>query len=254
MENLVTYEKNDGIAVLSINRPKALNALNKEVVDRMEAIVDSVAKDTDVKVLILYSKENFAAGADIKALAECTPKEAEAFAFYSTYGKIEDLEIPTIAAIEGYALGGGLELSLTCDFRIVSKTAKLGLPEINLGIMPGAGGTIRLPRLIGESRAKEMIFTGMPINSEKAFEIGLVNAVIEGSVLDEALEWAGKLKNKAPIAIKTAKLTIREGLTKNTREGIALEGKNWANLFSTADQKEGMHAFLGKRKPCFQGK
>ena len=175
--------------------------------------------------------------------------------FRRLFNEIDDSSIPTIAAIEGFALGGGLELALTCDIRFASEKAKMGFPEINLGIMPGAGGTVRTPRIIGESAAKDMIFSGIIVNANHALQLGLVNHVAEeGHLYEEALAYAGKLANKAPIALKTAKETIDRGLEVSEKTGIDIECNNWASLFNTERQKEGMRAFLKKEKPEYKGR
>jgi enoyl-CoA hydratase/carnithine racemase len=246
----------DGIALLKIDRPEALNALSREIIDEIDAFIESITENKSVKVLLIYSENNFAAGADIKNMIECNEEEAKAFAFSPTYDKIEYLAIPTIAAIEGYALGGGLELALTCDLRIAASNAKMGFPEINLGIMPGAGGTIRAPKLIGAARAKEMIFTGDVIDAEKALAIGLVNQIVaKDEVFPVAIKLAEKLARKAPIAMSVAKETITAGLEETSVPvAVAIELENWAGLFNTLDQKEGMKAFIEKRKPLYQGK
>lgn len=252
----VIYKKEGNVAVLGINRPKALNALSRKIVDDIGEAVAQVAADETVRALLIYSEKNFAAGADIGDMVECSEDEAKAFVFSPVYNQIEALQIPTIAAIDGFALGGGLELALTCDIRFAAETAKMGFPEINLGIMPGAGGTIRAPRLIGASAAMELIFSGNTIGAERALQLGLVNRVTaEETLYEEALKFAGKLAAKAPIAMKTAKKTILDGLNASSvTAGIDMECDNWASLFRTADQKEGMRAFLEKRKPDYQGK
>ncbi len=252
----VTLKINDGTAILGIDRPEAFNALNREIVDEIDEAIENIRGDKDIKVLILHSEKNFAAGADIKNMINCDEEAAKKFAFSMTFNKIEDLEIPTIAAIAGYALGGGLELALACDLRLAAKNAKLGFPETGLGIMPGAGGTVRAPRLIGQAKALELILFGRIVSADEAASIGLVNKVSEpNSLLDDAMEWADKICKGAPIALKTAKKTIKAGLgEKDTKSGTAIEAENWARLFTTEDQKEGMAAFIEKRKPVFRGR
>lgn len=254
--NNLTFEIIDDVGILKINRPNALNALNHSTIDELDVLIEQIKNNLNIKVLIIGSDNNFAAGADIKEMVGCNVDEAKAFSFSKTFVKIESLEIPTIAAIEGYALGGGLELALTCDFRIAASNAKMGFPEINLGIMPGAGGTIRLPKLIGVSKAKELIFLGETIDSERAEQIGLVNKVVEnGKTIETAITWAKKLCKKAPIALRVAKETIKSGDAEIKIDyALKIEEENWANLFGTEDQKEGMNAFIEKRKPIYQGK
>lgn len=255
MEYLI-FEKVETIGIIKINRPTALNALNRQLVDELDELLDEIVKNNEISVLILTADNNFAAGADIKSMMELHGEEAKDFSFSRTFDKLADLEIPTIAAIEGFALGGGLELALACDFRIVSKTAKLGFPEINLGIMPGAGGTIRAPRLIGASRAKELILLGERIEAEQAERMGLVNKVVEPeALLETAMGWAKKLSRKAPISLSIAKKTIQAGLDQpQIKQAMKIEAENWAALFETEDQKEGMKAFAEKRMPIYQGK
>lgn len=252
MEQIVLNRKN-GIGVLQILRPEALNALSRSIVDEMDRLIDTVSEDKAIRTLVIYSEKNFAAGADIKGMVNCDAKEARDFMFAPTFNKIAALPIPTIAAMSGYALGGGLELALACDIRIAAENAKLGFPEINLGIMPGAGGTIRAPRLIGEAKAKELIFRGAIIDAQTALAIGLVNQVVSGEALWESAEkLALKISQKSLVALAAAKRTIEAGMQMPTIEaGIAMEGDQWAALFESEDQKEGMRAFIEKRKPVF---
>lgn len=251
----VEIKKEDNIAVISINRPEALNALSREIVDELGDAADRVAEDDEIRCVILYSKDNFAAGADIKAMAECDEKSAGEFSFSPVYNRIADIEVPVIAAIEGYALGGGMELAMTADIRLADKDAKVGFPETTLGIFPGAGGTVRVPRIIGASRAMEMILTGDIVSAERAAEMGLINRVTEGSVYEEALKLAGRIAKRAPVAVRLAKDTIRSGLAEtDIARAVEIEASNWVSLFSTEDQKEGMKAFIEKRKPVFRNR
>lgn len=256
MNEQIFMEVNDQIATISINRPEVLNALSKEIIDKMDEMIESIKNNKNIRVLIFYSKDNFAAGADIKAMAKCNLQQAKEFIFTPTYNKIHDLGIPTIAAIDGYAFGGGLELALTCDFRIACKNSKMGLTELNLGIMPGAGGTVRLARIIGESKAKEMIFLSKVIDGEEAEKIGLVNIAVEKEDLySTALSWAEKLKRKSSISLAHAKKSIENGICDtDIHSSTNMESEIWASLFDTHDQKEGMNAFIEKRKPKFLGK
>lgn len=248
MNEQVILEYADSIATLTIHRPKALNALSREIVDLIDAKLDELAAQQGIRVLILTGEDHFAAGADIADMVERTPEEAKAFLFSDTFLKLEQLGLPTIAAISGYALGGGLELALACDFRIASEDAKVGLPEINLGIMPGAGGTVRLPRLIGEAKAKELIFLGSRLSAQEALDCGLVSKVVpKAELAKEARDLAEKLAEKSATAIKAAKKSI-------SVQSLQQESEIWTSLFATEDQKEGMRAFLEKRKPVYQGK
>jgi len=252
----VKCEKRDGVAVVSIDRPEALNALNREIVDEIEALADELAADESVMAVLIGGTENFAAGADIKGMIECGPAQARAFAFNGCYNKIMNLPVPTVAAIDGYALGGGVELALACDMRIAAETAKLGLPETNLGIMPGAGGTIRLARLVGYAKACELILLGVHIGAAEAEKIGLVNQVVpKEELMPTALKWCRNFAGKGRISLVTAKMVIAKGLAFSTvEEAVKHEEDEWVKLFDTEDQKEGMRAFIEKRKPSFTGR
>lgn len=252
----VTLKIEEGIAVISVVRPEALNALNREIVDEMDKLIEQVEKDDSVRCLIFYSEKNFAAGADIKAMAECDEEGAKAFAFSPVYNRIADLDLPTIAAIEGYALGGGMELAMTCDIRIAGASAKMGFPEVTLGIFPGAGGTIRVPKVVGEAFAKELIFTGDAVSAERALQMGLINRITaDADVYTEAMKLAKRIEKRGPIAIRLAKDVIRKGLEEaDQNKAVEIEAKQWAKLFNTCDQKEGMKAFIEKRKPQFENR
>jgi enoyl-CoA hydratase len=251
-ENIL-FSIQESTAVIKMNRPKFKNALNTKMVEDLDDAIVRVSSDPEVRVVVLGGDENFAPGADIKEMIEMGPEEARGFAFYKTFGKIERLMKPTIAAMSGYALGGGLEMALACDFRIAGPDAKLGLPEIGLGIIPGAGGTQRLPRLIGSSRAKEMIFLGSIIDANMALQYGLINRIAENP-FEAALEMAKKLSLKPPLALKAAKQSIDMASKVDLQSGIEFEEMAWSSLYATQDQKEGMMAFAEKRKPTFTGK
>lgn len=250
----VNYSVAQGVAVVSIRRPEALNALSREIVDELDALLDTLAADSAVKCLVFYNEKNFAAGADIKAMADCDPAGAAEFSFSPTFNKLAAFPVPTVAAIEGYALGGGLELALCCDIRLCAEGARLGFPEITLGIMPGAGGTVRAPRLLGAGRAMEMIFTGSPLTAQEALHAGLVNRVTAPEELSEAAMKLGRrIAAQSRVALTTAKRTILAGLAApDVERGVEIEAANWAGLFSSHDQKEGMHAFMEKRKPVYE--
>lgn len=251
----IRYSRENGIARIVLDRPDVLNALNRAMVDEILDAVRVIAADDSARALVIWgSGSNFAAGADVGSMVDLTPAEVPAFAYNDAFNALEDLPVPSIAAISGFALGGGLELALACDFRICSRDVKLGSPEIKLGIFPGAGGTQRLPKLIGPSRAKEMIFLGKSIDAETALRYGLCDRVIEGDPVTEALAMAEQLAKQAPGALRIAKRVINYGLGRDIKTGIACEEKGFAGLFTTADQKEGMKAFLEKRKPVFTGK
>lgn len=252
----VILKREGTVAVLQICRPQALNALTRSIVDELDGRITEILEDGGIRVVLIHSEGNFAAGADIRDMEEMSEAEARAFAFAPTFNRIAALPMPTVAAMEGYALGGGLELALACDIRYAADNARMGFPESNLGIMPGAGGTVRAPRLIGEAAAKELIFTGRILEAQEAMALGLVNRVVpQGDLMKETQKLVDKLASKAPLALTAAKRTIEDALAAPTAEdGIALETGNWAKLFGTRDQREGMRAFLDKRKPAFTGK
>lgn len=244
----------ENIGVISIVRPEALNALSREIVDEIDQCIEEIVLNQNIRCLVFHSVKNFAAGADIKGMAHCNEEEAKAFAFTPTYNKIANLGIPTIAAIEGYALGGGMELAMTADIRIAGESAKMGFPEVTLGIFPGAGGTIRVPRIVGEAFAKELIFTGDAVDATRAMEMGLVNRVVpDDKVYEEAMKLAKRIAKRGPVAIRMVKDVIKRGMEENdVNKATEIEAEQWVKLFSTEDQKEGMQAFLEKRKPVFR--
>lgn len=250
----ISVQYSEAVALISIDRPKALNALNRELIDELEQCLNDIESRKEVKCVIVHGHKNFAAGADITKMVECNPEEARAFVFSPAFNRLSNLAIPTIAAIEGYALGGGLELALACDMRICGESAKLGFPEISLGIMPGAGGTVRAPRIVGAAKAMEMIFTGASLSAIEAEKIGLINRVVpDEEVLTTAEKLAGKIASKSRVALEIAKKTILSGMViANVEDAVRAETENWGDMFRTHDQKEGMRAFLEKRKPQFK--
>lgn len=240
----------DNIAIVKNHRPEKLNALNSQFFEEMNHFLANLSEE--IKLLIITGEgKAFAAGADISEMQNKKAAEAEQFARTGqiTFDKIENLEIPVIAAVNGFALGGGCELALACDFRIASKNAKFGQPELNIGLIPGYSGTQRLPRLVGVGNAMYMILTTEAISADEAKSMGLVQKVVEHDDLMEAvLKTAKNILSKSPLAIKAAKHTIRKGMNMNFAEGIKLEAREFGLLFET-DAKEGMSAFLEKRKP-----
>jgi enoyl-CoA hydratase len=255
----VTIEKENDIAIISINRPKALNALNHETLSDISAAAKDVLADTEIKVVIVtgVGEKAFVAGADIKEMKDMTPLEARSFMQYGqgVFSELENLPKPTIAAVNGYALGGGCELALSCDMILASEKARFGLPEVTLGIHPGFGGTQRLPRLIGSAKAKELIFTGDMVDSAEALRIGLVNKVVPPEqLMDEAKSLAQRIVKNGQIAIRLAKSAINAGLNVPLEKGLAYEAETQGLAFATEDKNEGLTAFLEKRKPNFQGK
>ncbi|MGX9135498.1 enoyl-CoA hydratase [Rummeliibacillus sp. JY-2-4R] len=253
----LNYIVDEGVALATINRPPA-NALSRALVEEVNLLLDAVEKDTDVRVVLLHGEGRFfSAGADIKEFTELTtPKDFETL---STQGqdifeRLEKFPKPIIAAIHGAALGGGLELAMSCHFRYVSETAKLGLPELQLGLIPGFGGTQRLPRYVGVAKAAEMMFTSDPISGVEAVKCGLANrAVPEESLLEEALNTAKKIAKKSPVALRKAIEMLQFAKTPSFYEGITAEAQGFATVFVTEDAKEGINAFIEKREPVFKG-
>ncbi|EHQ87935.1 enoyl-CoA hydratase/isomerase family protein [Desulfosporosinus youngiae] len=254
----ILVEIEEGIATITLNRPEVLNALNSQVFNELGEAAAQLTADQSVRAVIITGGEKvFAAGADIKQMASATAVEVSSSVRPSmiAFNRIENMPKPVIAAIAGYALGGGCELTLTADVRIAAENAQLGFPEIKLGILPGGGGTQRLPRLIGPGKAKELIFSGDFIPAEEALRIGLVNKVVPaGQLLAEARKMAGKFAARGAVAVQMAKSCINEGLQMDLDRGLQYEHKCFSLLFATEDQKEGMQAFVEKRKPNFKGK
>ncbi|WP_330640701.1 enoyl-CoA hydratase/isomerase family protein [Anaerovorax odorimutans] len=248
----VLYEKRGHTAIITFNKTADLNALSEDFLQKIGEAVDLVEQDEEVYTLILTGAgKAFIAGADIKEMYE---KDADSIMVWSSLGsglnlRLENLKIPVIAAINGYALGGGLELAMACDIRIASEKAKMGLPEVSLGVICGAGGTQRLPRIVGEAVAKEMIFTGKKVNAEEALSIGLVNRVVPPEkLMDTALELAAAIERNGQIAVGTAKAAINFSGTSDLEEGCLFEREIFSKLFETEDQKIGMGSFLRKEK------
>jgi len=257
-ENLI-YNKKDGIAWITFNRPKVLNALNRKTIEELQAILRDARDDTAVRVLILTGSEEraFVAGADINELAQQTPVHGKEFSLYGqgVFHLLETIGKPSICAINGFALGGGCELALCCSIRLASKTAKLGQPEVKLGILPGYGGSQRLARLCGKGMAHELCLTGEMIGAEEAQRIGLVNHIYEPTELLPAAEaMAKKIIEKAPLAVKYCMEAIERGGEMAQEEGLFLEATLFGVCCATEDMREGTKAFLEKRPPNFQGK
>ena len=250
-------ETQGGVTVMTISAPKSLNALNSTILGEIDDCIDNLEDDTRVLIITGDGEKSFVAGADISEMAPLGEEEGFEFGKRGAlvFRKIETLPIPVIAAVNGFALGGGCELAMACDIRIASNNAKFGQPEVGLGIIPGFSGTYRLAKLVGQGMAKEMIYTGRAIRAEEALRIGLVNAVYEpAELLDRAREMAARMIANAPIAIAYAKKCINESYDLNADEAIELENEQFGLCFTTDDQKEGMDAFLNKRKPVFSGK
>ena len=248
----ITYEVEGQIGIITINRPKALNALNSTVLEELDKTLDAVDLQT-VRCLILTGagEKSFVAGADIGEMSTLTKAEGEAFGKKGNdvFRKLETFPIPVIAAVNGFALGGGCEISMSCDIRICSENAVFGQPEVGLGITPGFGGTQRLARLVGPGMAKQLIYAAKNIKADEALRIGLVNAVYPlEELMDAAEKLAATIAKNAPIAVRACKKAINEGLQVDMDRAIVMEEKLFGSCFETADQKEGMGAFLEKRK------
>lgn len=249
-------ERRDGVAILTINRPDVRNALSAEVVGELRTALSEFRTDASVSVVVLTGtgEKSFAAGADISQLKSRTFLDALRGEMQRLYDEIEDYEKPTIAAVNGYALGGGCELAMACDVRVAAENAKFGLPELNLGIIPGAGGTQRLARLVGKGRALELILTGRIVEAREAERIGLVSHVTDSSrLLETAMSVAASMMGKGPVALRLARMAVKAGLETDQRTGLLIERLAQAVLFSTDDKVEGTSAFLEKRPPSFQG-
>ena len=254
--NFLKVEHIDGITVMKISAPKSLNALNSTILKEMGDFIGSLDAKTRVLIITGDGEKSFVAGADISEMAHLNEPQGQEFGRLGAqvFRAIETLPIPVIAAVNGFALGGGCEIAMACDIRIASSKAKFGQPEVGLGIIPGFSGTYRLPKLVGQGYAKEMIYTGKVIRADEALRIGLVNAVYEPEeLMDKAMEMAAMMLKNAPIAIGLAKQSINEGYDLDADDAIALENKLFGQCFATKDQKEGMDAFLNKRKAEFTG-
>ncbi|MFX0092841.1 MAG: enoyl-CoA hydratase/isomerase family protein [Candidatus Hodarchaeota archaeon] len=263
----ILVTKEEGIITVTMNRPYAMNALNRETLEEFDKMLEFVKEEPTARILIITGQEwvhkekkrsSFIAGADIKEFQERWTTESvdKRTAFGQGITKtLEALPIPVIASINGFALGGGCELAMACDIRIASEKAFIGQPEINLGIIPGYGGTQRLSRLVGKGKAKELVYTGMHISAQEAYRIGLVDRVVPHDQLkEETQKLAKELAQKSKLALKYAKEAIEEGLEKDLSEGLDIERAKFIECFQTEDAKEGIAAFIEKRKPDFKGR
>jgi enoyl-CoA hydratase len=253
---LVLITTDGPVTTLTLNRPQALNALSPALMDELLAAVQAADDDPQVRAIVLTGGPRvFAAGADIKTMADATPIVMAESAMFVRWAGIAACRKPIIAAVSGYALGGGCELAMLCDIIIASDTAQFGQPEVNIGIIPGAGGTARLTRALGPFRAMELILTGATLSAHEALQHGLVNRICPAeAVVAEAQQLAAVIAAKAPVAVRMAKEAVRAAAETTVREGLAIEQRNFYLLFATADQKEGMRAFIEKRPPEFQGR
>lgn len=262
MYKTINYEVHDNVAVISLNRPNQLNTIDAVMKTELNEILDKIQGDSQVRAVILWGNEKlFGAGADVLSFGSDETKSGS-FASYelciqlqALCARIEQVSKPTIAALAGYALGGSLEMALSCDIRIASENAKIGLPEVNLGTIPGAGGTQRLPRIVGVSWAKELLFTGKKISGEEAYNIGLVTHLVpEGDLFKNAMDLATCISENAPLAIAQAKDAVNVGIQLPLKFGTDYEARCSSILTGTEDQIEAGHAFKEKRKPKFTGR
>ena len=244
------------IALIQLNRPKELNALNLQLMGELREALKMLDEDDKVRAIILTGNDKaFAAGADIKQMSDKNAVDMLKIDQFSTWDQIKRTKKPIIAAVSGFALGGGCELVMHCDMVIASETAQFGQPEIRIGVMPGAGGTQRLPRAVGKALAMEMVLTGEFINAERALQAGLINKIVPVQVLlDESIKMARLIARHSPIAVQLAKESVLKSFESNLTEGMYFERKNFYLLFATEDQKEGMAAFVEKRKPDFKNR
>ncbi|MFJ5562905.1 enoyl-CoA hydratase [Lysinibacillus xylanilyticus] len=254
----LSWKAEDGVAIITIARPPA-NALSRGIIAEVNAVLDEVENDDTVRVLVLHGEGRFfSAGADIKEFTEVT--SGDEFSKLASTGqqvfeRVESFSKPIIAAIHGAALGGGLELAMSCHLRFVTESAKLGLPELQLGLIPGFGGTQRLPRYVGVAKAAEMMFTSEPISGTEAVQWGLANrAFTDEALLEETLKVAKKIAKKSPVALKAAIQTLQYAKPASFYEGIEVEAKSFGTVFVSEDAKEGIQAFIEKREPVFTGK
>jgi len=252
----VTEQYAPFVAFIQLNRPKELNALNRQLMEEVRDTLQQLDRNENVRVIIITGNEQaFAAGADIKQMADKSAVEMLIIDQFSTWDQIRKTKKPIIAAVSGFALGGGCEFAMTCDMIIASETAKFGQPEIKIGSMPGAGGTQRLTKALGKAKAMELILTGRFLSAAEAYAHGLVNKVVPVEMyLQEALALANEIAQMSPIATQLAKEAVNRSFETHLDEGLMLERKNFYLTFATQDQKEGMQAFIEKRKPEYKGK
>ncbi len=253
---LVDSAYREHIALITINRPKELNALNLQVMGEIRDALKALDDDASVRAIIITGNERaFAAGADIKQMAGKNAIDMLQIDQFTTWDQIRRTKKPIIAAVSGFALGGGCELCMTCDMIVASETAQFGQPEIKIGVMPGAGGTQRLPRAVGKARAMEMVLTGRFISAQEALDFGLINMIVPIEIyLQEAVRLASEIAVQSPVAVQLAKESVLKAYEMPLQEALSFERKNFYMLFATEDQKEGMSAFVEKRKPTFKGR
>ena len=256
-QTLIVETPSPGVTLIRLNRPEALNALNSQLLGELSAALDVAEADEDVRCLVLTGSDRaFAAGADIKEMSDKSYAQMFASNFFGAAGqRMERFRKPIIAAVAGYALGGGCELAMLCDFIIAAETAKFGQPEINLGVMPGIGGTQRLPRAVGKAKAMDMMLTARMMDAVEAERAGLVSRVVPADkLLDEALAAAAKIAGQSPLAVMMNKELVNAAFETTLATGVSIERRLFHSLFAFEDQKEGMAAFIDKRKPQFKGR
>lgn len=250
-QQYIQLEKKEDVAIVRINRPEKLNAMNADVVKEIGGMMDQLDRDDSIKVVIITGtgEKAFSAGADIEYMSKISPLEAEQYAVtgHATLNRIENLSKPVIAAVNGYALGGGCELALSCDIRIASKNAAMGQPEVTIGICPGWGGTQRLMRVIGLARAKDLIYTGRRISADEAFQMGLVNRVVElPQLMEECMNMAKQIAKNSAIAVRVSKTLLNRGIDSDINTGLKLEIFGWSLCFTHPDRQQRMTAFVQK--------
>jgi len=253
---MILVETRGRVGLITLNRPQALNALNNQLMRELMDALDAFDKNDSIGAMVITGNEKaFAAGADIKEMADKSALEMTQSDHIAVFGRIRTIKKPVIAAVSGWALGGGCEVALSCDMIVASESAKFGQPEINLGVIPGAGGTQRLTRAVGKALAMEMILNNRTLSAQEAYQFGLVNRVVPVSdYLNEALKLADEIASHAPAAVRAAKKMINASYESSLTNGLTEEKQTFYNLFNTEDQKEGMKAFVEKRKPEWKGK
>lgn len=253
---MILTETRGRVGLITLNRPQAMNALNNQLMRELMDALEAFDKTDDIGAMVITGSEKaFAAGADIKEMANQSIQQMMDRDHVAVFGRIRTIRKPVIAAVSGWALGGGCEVALSCDMIVASESAKFGQPEITIGVIPGAGGTQRLTRAVGKAIAMEMILNNRTLTAQEAYQFGMVNRVVPvESYLEEALKLAEEIASRAPVAIRAAKKMINQAFERTLSEGLAAEKQEFYNLFATEDQKEGMQAFIEKRKPVWKGK
>ncbi|MFC4025256.1 enoyl-CoA hydratase/isomerase family protein [Oceanobacillus longus] len=255
----IIYEKKNNIAIITVNRPEVLNAINNQLLSELDYTVNVAEEDDDIRAIIITGsgEKAFMAGGDIAAMKEMSLMEGERFVYagHTFLNKLENSRKTVIAALNGYTLGGGLEIALACDLRVADENVQLGLPEVTIGLYPGWGGTQRLARLVGTGVAKQLVFTGERITANEAKQLGIVNKVVSsGQVLEESLALANRILKNSPIAVMQAKKAINNGIEISLEKALVLEAEAWLVNFATEDRVEGMRAFVDKEKPNYKGR